>query len=101
MKSRKTKIENADTPSMVKPGKRSLSNTPSCDAKIKNGWPARLGFIRNGLIDRPVMTSFKFNFTLSHLFSVCGDETHEKTQEDARLQDPFAFELDSADRIAA
>jgi hypothetical protein len=54
-----------------------------------------------GSLMEPLMTSFKFNFTLSQLFSVCGDETHKKTQEDARLQAPFAFELHIADRIAA
>jgi hypothetical protein len=65
MKSRTVKIENAGIPTMVKPGKRGLSNTPLCGAKIKNGWPAKLKFGRNWFTDRPLMTSFKFNFTLT------------------------------------
>lgn len=47
MKIRKTKIENADTTAMVKPGKPGLSNTPLCGAKIVNGLTAMLRCYRN------------------------------------------------------
>lgn len=65
MKSRTVKIENAGIPTMVKPGKRGLRSTPPYDATIKNGWPAKLKFGRNCFTDRPLMTSCKFNFTLT------------------------------------
>lgn len=68
MTSRKTKFENADTPAMVKPGKRGLRSTSPYDAAINNGWPANLRFGRNRFTDRPIMVSFKFNFTLTPVF---------------------------------
>jgi hypothetical protein len=66
MTSRKTKFENADTPAIVKPGECGLrSTTQPYDAAIKNGWPAKLRFGRNRFTDGTLMTSFKFNFTLT------------------------------------
>jgi len=70
MTSRKTKFENADTPAMVKPGKRGLRSTSLYDAAINNGWPTNLRFGRNRFTDGTLMTSFKFNFTLPQVLLV-------------------------------
>lgn len=69
MKSRKTKIDIVGILGMVKPGKRGLLSAQPCDAKIKNGWPARLEFGRIQFIHRSLIVGFKVNYILTAVIS--------------------------------